>query len=140
MAILGFLQAHESEHITAAQVVEHFERGDVYIGRTTVYRQLEKLVNSGVVRKYVFDESAGACFQYIGKDGCAGEHLHLMCEKCGELIHTDEAILPNVTKGILEKYEFTVDVNKSVFYGICRSCCDQGQADRQRDAAKEREK
>lgn len=125
-AVLAYLESQKDSHMTAAQVVEHFEESDVLIGRTTIYRQLEKLVRGGKVRKYVIDGTSGACFQYIDEKENKAEHFHLKCENCGEVFHLYGEILPGVTKNIRNKYEFEVNVNKVIFYGKCSACLRRG--------------
>ncbi|HWS28906.1 MAG TPA: transcriptional repressor [Clostridia bacterium] len=126
-AILDFLKSQQGNHLTAAQIAAHFGSGEAAVGRTTVYRQLDKLVDRGAVRKYVFDENSGACFQYVDEDGGAKEHFHLKCEACGKLIHVDNDAMPYVEKGILKNYAFEIDVGKTVFYGKCRACSGKTQ-------------
>lgn len=50
-----------------------------------MYRQLESLVDEGIVNKYFVDDNSPACFEYIGGDGRKGpdECFHCKCEKCG---------------------------------------------------------
>lgn len=122
-AVLAYLASQKGRHVTAAQVAEHL--GNI-IGRTTVYRQLDRLVREGRLRRYMLDEAAGACFQYVEENEGAGEHFHLKCEACGKLIHMDGKALPDVTGGILQHYAFEVDVNRTVFYGRCRACSGKG--------------
>ena len=121
-AILAFIAALGEQHATAAQLVEHFKRGDVPIGRTTVYRHLEKLAQSGKVRKYTVDGVSGACYQFAGKqDGCR-EHFHLKCESCGGLIHLQCDIMEKIREHIKDDHEFEVNNMKTVLYGRCRAC------------------
>jgi Fur family ferric uptake transcriptional regulator len=123
-AILSYIQQHQGSHVTAAQIIKHFEGGEAGIGRTTVYRQLEKLVQAGKVRKFSLDENNGAVFQYVGECGHNGEHLHLKCEDCGLLIHVDKAMTPRLAKGMLAGYNFELDTKRTVIYGHCQSCHD----------------
>ena len=120
-AILNYLKEHSQTHPSAAQIAKHFERGEVTIGRTTVYRQLDKLVREGLIQKYILDNGTGACFQFISEEDGAVQHFHLKCEECGKIIHLGGEFLPSVTKGILSKYSFEVDVAKTIFYGRCQS-------------------
>jgi len=121
-AIFAHLKSQEGKHLTAARITEHFADGETAIGRTTVYRHLDKLVRNGMIRKYLFDENVGACFQYVSENSGAEEHFHLKCETCGKLIHVNCDEMPCVEKGILANYEFEVDVGKTVFYGKCGAC------------------
>ena len=87
--ILAYLQTIEGPHVTAADVCSYFKEQGINVGTTTVYRNLEKMVEQGLVAKYNVDGTSSACFEYLG----AEEHCHKMscfhckCEKCGKLIH-----------------------------------------------------
>lgn len=121
-AVLDYIRSLKGGHATAAQIVAWFENGAFPIGRTTVYRHLEKLVEDGQVRKYVFDGVSGACFQYIEEPEGAEEHFHLKCEKCGAVVHLEEDALPGVAEYFHEKYRFEIHIAKIVFYGVCDAC------------------
>jgi Fur family ferric uptake transcriptional regulator len=86
-AVLAYISSLGGSHVTAAQIVEHFENEEIAISRTTIYRNLEKLTQSGKLRKYNIDEVSGACFQYVDKNIECHEHFHLKCDSCGELLH-----------------------------------------------------
>ena len=87
--ILSYLQTVEGTHVTVADVCCYFKEQGITIGTTTVYRNLEKMVEQGMVAKYNVDGTSSACFEYLG----AEEHchktscFHCKCEKCGKLIH-----------------------------------------------------
>lgn len=116
-AILDFLKNCEG-HVTAAGIVKGLSSCGVRIGTATVYRRLEKLANSGIVKKYITDK--GACYQYTGE--CDGNHFHLKCTECGTLLHIDCAFLEKLAPHILEHHNFKVDNFRTVMYGKCENC------------------
>jgi Fur family ferric uptake transcriptional regulator len=109
-------------HLTAAQIAVHFAENGAAVSRTTIYRQLDRLVREGKVRKYVVDENTAACYQYSDESPCGGIHYHLKCDKCGELIHTNGKALPPIARAIRDGYDFEIDINRTVFYGVCGTC------------------
>lgn len=109
-------------HVTATEIQQGMFAADYPIGLATIYRQLEKLVQDGLLRKYTLDGHAGACYQYVGSDTCAGEHYHLKCEGCGQLIHLDCHFVEDMQKHIQDEHGFTVNNNKTVLYGTCGKC------------------
>ena len=134
-AVLEYIRSLGTRHATAAQIVAWFENAEVPIGRTTVYRKLEKLVEDGRVRKYVFDGVSGACFQYIEEPEGAEEHFHLKCERCGAVIHLEEDALPGIGEYFQEKYRFEIHIAKTVFYGFCDACLEKIKEDHGEDAS-----
>jgi Fur family ferric uptake transcriptional regulator len=121
-AILAYLRCHAGEHLTAAQIAQHLSQSQAQVGRTTVYRQLNKLVRAGAVRRYLVDPNGSACYQFIEDGACPAPHLHLKCEGCGELIHTGESESLRLIDGIFRDYGYTVDAGRTLIYGICGNC------------------
>ena len=112
------------EHFTAAQIVSELSDRGTGIGQATVYRTIENLVSSGLVRKYVVDESSAACYQYTGKadNGVCHDHFHLKCQSCGRLIHVECEQLGKIAEHMSKDHGFVIDSSKTVFYGKCEDC------------------
>jgi Fur family ferric uptake transcriptional regulator len=120
-AVLNFISSQKDKHLTAAQIIKHFENGAAPIGRATVYRHLDKLTEAGKLRKYVTDEKSGACYQFSDKENCH-IHLHLKCESCNELQHIECDTLNEIQTHISAKHAFQVNAQKTVLYGKCKEC------------------
>lgn len=120
--ILEFLKNSDSRHVSIEEVLEHIKAAGEKVGRTTIYRYMEKLTDEGVLRKYFIEEGAGACYQYVNPQKNCREHFHLKCLKCGSLIHVECEYLEQIGSHILTHHGFEVDNTKTVFYGICRDC------------------
>ena len=50
--ILAYLQTIEGTHVTVADVCSYFKEQGINVGTTTVYRNLEKMVEQRLVAKY----------------------------------------------------------------------------------------
>ena len=124
-AIRVYLTSLHGEHVTIDQVVAHFANSSQKVGRTTVYRYLEKLFQVGQVRKYKTEGQSSACFQYIEEPGICSTHFHLRCNRCGRLSHLECPALHDIEDHILEKHAFRIDPLKTVFFGVCASCQEQ---------------
>ena len=83
--ILDYLKSVTGTHITAGDVTRHFKEHGIPVGQATVYRQLENLVEQGMVSKYIIDSNSPACFEYTGADSHqqGASCFHCKCEKCG---------------------------------------------------------
>ena len=110
------------EHFTASDVVRRLNDGGSVIGQATVYRTIERLSDSGVLRKYIVDGNTAACYQLSDSGECCHEHFHLKCEKCGRLIHVRCDELSRIATHIASDHGFSVDFSKTVFYGMCEEC------------------
>lgn len=116
--LLSFLRSHPG-HYTAADLCGHL--GGV-IGTTTVYRQLDRLVQAGLVTKYIIDIGSPACFEYAEHHE---ECFHCKCQQCGKLIHMHCHELPVLEQHILAHHGFAIDPARTVFYGLCRDCAQE---------------
>ncbi len=121
--VLGVLEKSNGEHITAKQVHERLEKEGSTIGSATVYRQLEKLVEEGLVRRYSLGPGEAACYSYAADESCDHDHcFHCVCTKCGKLYHVECDHLAEIAGHLASEHGFTVDPSRTVFYGICESC------------------
>lgn len=119
--ILHCLQKNPG-HMTAEQIRERLKAGGEPVGQTTIYRYLDILVTEGTVLKYASSEGAGACYRYIGHAEDQGEHYHLVCTDCGEVIHLECRYLDDLSAHIREEHQFCFDRFKTVLYGLCSRC------------------
>ncbi len=120
--ILEFLKQSSSRHVTIDEVWDYLKGQSVKVGRTTIYRYMEKLTAQGQLRKYHIKEGSGACYQYIGRQTNCQEHFHLKCTECGCLLHAECDYLSGVALHVMEHHRFAVDQTKTVIYGICEAC------------------
>lgn len=119
--ILNCLQNHR-EHVTAEQVREYLKAEGESVGQTTIYRNLDKLVEEGTVLKYASAGGLGACYQYVGQSGHSPDHYHLICTGCGQVIHLECRYLDELSAHIREEHQFSFDKFKTVLYGHCSRC------------------
>lgn len=122
--LLTFLEGIGQRHITVGDICEYFKTIGRPIGTATVYRQLEKMVEQGIVTKYTIDPGSPACFEYIGANSHhhEGTCYHCKCEICGKIVHMHCEELPSVQEHIKLHHGFVIDPVRTVFYGICADC------------------
>ena len=105
-------------------ICKYLAEAGMAVGMTTVYRQLDKMVEEGIVKKYILDSSSAACFEYVDNHseceakGCT----HLKCTGCGKLIHLHCDDLIATERHILEEHGFKTDMTRTVIYGLCDEC------------------
>lgn len=120
--LLSFLISKKNEHTNVPSISAFLAAEGSPVGTATIYRQLDRLVEQGIVRRYTIDGKTGACFQYVDNSDQCREHFHLKCKSCGKLIHTDCNRLSEINSHILRHHGFAVDTSMTVFYGICSDC------------------
>ena len=120
--ILDCLIQNKNRHVTADEILLCLNKEKTLVGKTTVYRYLDKLVSQGLVRKYFIEEGKSACYQYMEHGAGCNEHFHLKCTGCGQLIHLECEYLDEMDSHIKDHHGFTVDHSKTVLYGQCGLC------------------
>ena len=120
----NYLANKAGEHFTVGEVCQHFRSRGQNIGTTTVYRQLERMVDEGLVNKYIIDANSPACFEFVSDEHHHhGETcFHCKCEKCGKLIHLRCEELEGISGHLAEHHGFRLNPMRTVFYGICEEC------------------
>ena len=86
-AVLRCLQLRAEECLSAADLSEELRHGGLTVGLATVYRQLDKLTQQGLVHKVTTEE--GALYQYCPQAGHPHDCFLLRCEGCGRMVHLD---------------------------------------------------
>lgn len=120
--IEDYIKSFEDRHFTVDSLCAALTDSGKAVGRTTVYRCVERLASEGKLRKYTQSAGESACYQNISDDGHCHEHFHLKCEKCGDLIHIDCHEMLAISEHISSHHGFVIDPLKTVFYGICERC------------------
>lgn len=109
------------KHFTVDIILDNLRRKGEAVGRTTVWRSLERLSDEGVIRKYV-QAGESTCYQCVSDEGGCHEHFHLKCEECGKLIHMECDMLSRIGSHIEAEHGFKVNPLKTVLYGKCCEC------------------
>ncbi|MBR1854292.1 MAG: transcriptional repressor [Lachnospiraceae bacterium] len=122
--LLEYLKRMTGVHITVKDACEYLEEQGTPVGQTTVYRQLERMVDEGLVNKYIIDGIAPACFEYIADEEQGEKEVcfHCKCEKCGKLIHLHCDEMQGIKEHLFKEHAFQMDPLRTVFYGVCAEC------------------
>lgn len=120
-AIENYFKSLEGKHTTAGDIASYFEEIGQTIGLTTIYRQLDILVERGKLNKYNLDNVSGACYQYIA-DEDKDRQIHFKCEDCGHIIHINCSVIEGLPDHIDREHSFQINPMKTLFYGRCSAC------------------
>ncbi len=119
--LLDFLRRNSGKHLRAEDIARALEDEGNAIGKATVYRHLEKLLEQGQLRKFSAEGESGACYQLA--EGCGQHsHYHLLCSRCGELLHLECESVERLFRHILQEHGFVVSEERTVLHGVCRQC------------------
>ena len=109
--------AADGRQLTAEQLYRRLRRQEPTIGRATVFRTLETLVEAGVARRL---ELEGHIYAYVA---CLpAHHHHLACTRCGRVEEIDEAYVTPIAQRLARDLGFEIDDARLDFYGRCATC------------------
>ena len=109
--------AAAGRQLTADNLYATLRRREPTIGRATVFRTLETLVDAGVARRLELD---GHVYAYVA---CQPEHHHhLACTRCGRVEEIDEAYVRPIARRVARDMGFEIDDARLDFYGRCAAC------------------
>jgi Fur family ferric uptake transcriptional regulator len=110
-------------HFEADELLFKMKEKSVKISRATVYRTLELLVKSGMVRRVHLGEDH---YHYEHVTGNS-HHDHLICTACGGVIEFHDELLEQRQREICEKKKFTPTFHNLQILGVCDPCKRKGQ-------------
>jgi Fur family ferric uptake transcriptional regulator len=106
------------DHPTAAELFARVRRQLPRISLATVYRNLERLSEAGLVRKLEF---AGAETRF---DAVVSPHYHVRCTVCGSVADVHEIAEDLVGERYARLAGYRVQGHRLEFHGVCPGCQD----------------
>jgi|ERR1051325_2603547 Fur family ferric uptake transcriptional regulator len=110
-------------HFEADELLFKMKQKSVKISRATVYRTLELLVKSGLVRRVHLGEDHYH-YEHVSGDS---HHDHLICTTCGGVIEFHDEEIERRQREICEKKKFTPTFHNLQILGVCDSCRRKGE-------------
>jgi Fur family ferric uptake transcriptional regulator len=116
IAIAGTL-SRTGKEASAHELYQRVRRKHPYIGRATVFRALDVLVEAGLAQRL---ERPGHVSSYVWCE--PGHHHHLICTTCRNVEELDEEAVAPLAEEIVRERGFRVNHARLDFYGECRAC------------------
>ncbi len=110
-------------HFEADELLAKMKTKGLKISRATVYRTLELLVKSGMVRRVHLGEDHYH-YEHVTADS---HHDHLICTTCGTVIEFNDEELEKRQMEICERKRFTPTFHNLQILGLCGSCRRKGE-------------
>jgi Fur family ferric uptake transcriptional regulator len=110
-------------HFEADELLFKMKQKGLKISRATVYRTLELLVKSGLVRRVHLGEDH---YHYEHVSGNS-HHDHLICTTCGTVIEFHDEMLEQRQRDICERKKFTPTFHNLQILGLCDACRRKGE-------------
>jgi Fur family ferric uptake transcriptional regulator len=92
-------------------------RGD-HVGKATIYRTLNLLVEAGLARELDFGEG----FKRYEHQAGETHYDYLICTSCGKVARFQRAAMDRLQEEIAAELGFTVQSRMLKIYGLCGSC------------------
>ena len=109
-------------HFEADELLFRLKGKNAKTSRATVYRTLDLLVRSGMVRRVHLGEDHYH-YERVAKDS---HHDHLVCTSCGDVIEFHDEPLEQRQQEICRRSKFTPTYHNLQILGICDRCSRKG--------------
>ncbi len=100
---------------------EELRRDVPQVGRATVYRSLNILVESGILCRVLLED--GSLHYQLSH---FGHHHHLICTDCGQSQDLVGCDIDAMLKAKTQEHRFQMDGHRLEVYGRCRACLADG--------------
>lgn len=120
-SIEAYLKAQAGMSFTAHDLYKYLEEKNETMNLTTVYRNLDKLAEEGILMKYKNPEEGSARYQYGGESSCK-KHIHMQCNSCGRIYHMECHFMDEIAEHLMKHHGFSLDCSGSILNGLCEKC------------------
>lgn len=107
-----------ADHVSADDLATLVAKQGVAVGTATVYRTLDLLVKSGLVREHDFGEGFKRYEPLPGGQA----HEHCICQSCGKVMEFSNERLERMIALLAEEVAFRPHHHRLEIYGLCRDC------------------
>ncbi len=111
------VMAEGHQHLNHAEILERARVKYQDIGRATVYRTLELLVEMGLIHVTYMGDANQRFIVPV-----EGHHHHLVCNGCGDVFELDECHFGAALTTITNQTGFSIDSHLVELYGRCTGC------------------
>lgn len=108
-----------SNHPTADDVYNHVEKLYPNISKATVYRNLNSLVEDGMLIKISVPDAADRFDHTLEK------HYHIKCMKCKEFMDLNLDYMQELDDRVSDLTKYKILSHDVAFKGICPKCIDK---------------
>jgi Fur family ferric uptake transcriptional regulator len=106
------------EHLSIEEIRRRLTAQGQRIGTATVYRTVQLLVDSGLVREHDFGEG----FKRYEPMPTQAHHEHLICQRCGRVVEFSNERLERMLPIIADEHSFQHERHRVQIFGVCRDC------------------
>jgi Fur family transcriptional regulator, ferric uptake regulator len=119
--LLGEIVRRRSS-FTAADLLGAVDRRGADVGRATVFRTLDMLVEHGILRRIHTESGASWGHSYVLCGLGDAHHHHLVCTTCGRVSDFEGCSVEGLIPGLEAQTGFHVQGHHLELYGECEAC------------------
>jgi len=104
---------------TADDLLRQLANDSMAVGRATVFRTLDVLVQNGILDRI---HRPDGCHSYVlARDG-SRHHHHLICSDCGTVVEFEDCELSPLLEDLSRRANFQISDHWLEVFGRCASC------------------
>jgi Fur family ferric uptake transcriptional regulator len=107
-------------HLDAKELYRRASERDPNISLATVYRNLRIFEEQGLIDERRLGQAR--CYYEMKR---LGEHQHLVCEACGQVIEFESSLIRKLVAEVQRKNNFSVTKVELYLEGCCHKCKDE---------------
>jgi Fur family ferric uptake transcriptional regulator len=108
------------EHLSVDGIQRALREQHQQVGIATIYRSLDVLVESELVRSHDFGEGFKRFEPLLSPD----EHGHLICSRCGKVTEFSTDRIERLLPMVADEHGFQHQTHRVEIRGLCRTCRD----------------
>lgn len=107
-----------TNHLSADDIAERLRERGEHVGKATIYRTLNLLVEVGLASEHDFDEG----FKRYEMRAGVSHHDHLICSACGSVTEFHRPALQTLQDEVTRTFGFEALGRQLKIYGLCADC------------------
>ena len=115
------------KHFDADELVAELHKSESNVSRSTVYRTLRLLVESGLLRE--FRLANRAVYEH---DFGYPSHDHIHCTQCDAIVEFRNEEIRKIRELVAVEHGFRAEAHRLVIEGVCRDCQRKASRNRRR--------
>ena len=118
-AVIDLLDAQECA-LSAQEIEDQLKTGERPVGRATVYRVIDELVELGLLGRVELGDGI-ARFERVFPEG-AHHHHHFVCSNCEKLVPFEDEELERVLRRVARREGLVMESHEVTLRGRCPDC------------------
>jgi Fur family transcriptional regulator, ferric uptake regulator len=110
--------AARGEDFATDDLWQSLQQQDPQLGRATVFRAVDVLVEQGVLDRVTFADGT----HHYRVCGPGGHHHHVICSVCRRVVEIDACLAPELLAAIERSTDFVLDGHSVELFGRCATC------------------